>query len=186
MRVLIVILPLTGACTYAEPDCADGYVRNDAGVCKTDGLSASDSGDLSGDTAAPVIPGAQSYDGPIEIGVLADIDGLGPLEDVCEGTVSITVDGADIDGTLSCIFQGTVGGIIGSDPFTGTIVGTADAQGQAEGPLDMELGAFGALAATWSGEVSSSGVDGAFGEDTLISFGALEVPVTYTGTFTAR
>ena len=50
----------------------------------------------------------------------------------------------------------------------------------------MDLAAFGALAATWSGTVNESGVDGTFGEETLFEIGALQVPVTYDGSFSAR
>jgi hypothetical protein len=125
------------------------------------------------------------YSGPIEIGILAQTDAL-VLEDTCEGTVQVTVDGLSVQGSLSCVFGGTVGGIIGSEPFVGTLSGVAEESGAASGPLDMDLAAFGALAATWSGTVTAEGVDGTFGEETIFEIGALQVPVTYDGSFAAR
>ena len=108
------------------------------------------------------------------------------LEDVCAGTVELTVEGTAVVGTLSCVFGGTVGGIIGNDPFVGTISGEVADDTTASGPLDMDLAAFGALAATWTGTVTAEGVDGSFGEETIFEVGALEVPVTYDGSFSAR
>jgi hypothetical protein len=176
----IVVLPLLLTGCYPLPDCASGYTRNDAGKCK--GGTA-----LSGDTGLSDTGGFTQADfsGPISISILAETDAL-VLEDVCEGQVDITFDGAVIDGTLSCVFGGTVGGIIGSDPFEGTLTGDVSEDGVATGPLDMDLAAFGALAATWSGTATPEGVQGTFGEETLFVIGALEVPVTYDGTFTAR
>jgi hypothetical protein len=125
------------------------------------------------------------YSGPIEIDILAETDAL-VIEDVCVGTVQIAIDEDAIDGTLSCVFGGTVGGIIGSDPFSGTLSGAVAEDGTASGPLDMDLAAFGALAASWTGNATREGLDGSFGEETIFVVGALEIPVVYTGTFSAR
>lgn len=182
MRRILVTPALLLGCTYADPDCADGYTRDDKGAC---GAGTVDSGEASVDTGEAENTGAARFDGPIDIGVLAEMDAL-VLEDVCSGTVSLTVEDGAIEGTLSCIFDGAVGGIIGTDPFVGTLGGEVAEDGSAAGPLDMDLGAFGDLVANWSGTASDEGVDGGFGEETLFVIGALEVPVTYTGTFSAR
>jgi hypothetical protein len=183
MRALLVNLALIAGCSYGDPDCADGYTRDAKGLCQAG--SSDDSGDPELDSGEIPDPGASHFDGPIDINVLAETDAL-VLEDVCSGTVSLSVEDGLIDGTLSCVFQGTVGGIIGTDPFTGTLTGDVADDGSAAGPLDMDLGAFGALAASWSGTAGEEGVDGGFGEDTIFVIGALEVPVNYTGTFAAR
>ena len=182
MRGFLAACVLTVGCTYPEPDCADGYDRDAKGVCQ--GGSA-DTGVETVDTGDTAQEGPASLTGPIDIGILAETGGL-VLEDVCTGTVGLSVEGEVVDGTLSCVFQGTVAGIIGEDPFTGTVSGQIAEDGTASGPLDMELGAFGALAATWLGTASTEAVDATFGADTIIVVGALEVPVTYEGSFSAR
>ena len=178
MRIICVLFAFSMGC-YPPPECAQDAPRNDAGECTVSDRS-SDTGLT--DTGSAMIG---DYSGPIEIGILAETDAL-VLEDTCEGTVQITVEGRSVEGTLSCVFGGTVGGIIGSEPFVGTLSGDVDEAGAASGPLDMDLAAFGALAATWSGTVNESGVDGTFGEETLFEIGALQVPVTYDGSFSAR
>lgn len=178
MRTVCCLLPLVFGC-YPPPECAEGAPRNDAGECTV--IAASDDTAVQ-DTGELV---TSDFSGPIEIGILAETSAL-VLEDVCEGSVELTVEGTAVDGTLSCVFGGTVGGIIGSDPFVGTISGEVAEDGSASGPLDMDLAAFGALAATWSGTVNAQGVDGTFGEETIFVVGALEVPVTYDGSFSAR
>jgi hypothetical protein len=178
MRAVCCLFPLVFGC-YPPPDCAEGAPRNDAGKC-----TVTTGGDDTGlqDTGEVV---TADFSGPIQIGILAETSAL-VIEDVCEGTVQLTVEGTAVDGTLSCVFGGTVGGIIGSDPFVGTISGEVAQDGSASGPLDMDLAAFGALAATWSGTVNAQGIDGTFGEETIFVVGALEVPVIYDGSFSAR
>jgi len=182
MREILAVCTLMVGCAYPDPDCEDGYSRDAKGECQggtaDSGLDVTDTGDTGEG-------GPASLSGPIDIEVLAETGGL-VLEDVCTGTVDLSVDGAVVDGTLSCVFQGTLAGIIGEDPFTGTLSGDIAGDESASGPLDMELGAFGALAATWTGTAASDGVDGAFGEETIFVVGALEVPVIYTGSFSAR
>jgi len=178
MRV-VLSLPLLLLGCYPPPDCADGYARNDAGKCKG---GAEDVDTAVTDSAAPT---SADFSGAIEIEIIAETGGL-VLEDLCAGTVDITVEASAVDGTLSCVFSGTVGGIIGTDPFLGTLSGEVAEDGTVAGPLDMELGAFGALAATWGGTATDEGVDGSFGEETIFVVGALEVPVNYTGSFSAR
>jgi hypothetical protein len=178
MRALFSVSLLLAGC-YPPPDCAQGYARNDAGHCKGAAL-ASETGSV--DSGEPT---GRDYSGPIEIDILAETESL-VIEDVCVGTVQIAIDAGAIDGTLRCVFGGTVGGIIGSDPFSGTLSGAVAEHGTAAGPLDMDLAAFGALAASWTGNTTSEGLDGSFGEETIFVIGALEIPVIYTGTFSAR
>ena len=166
-------------CPYPAPDCASGYSRNEAGQCR----STPDSGDLDTDTGSQTDPTALS--GPIDIAVLAETSGL-TIEDTCDGSVSISIDGETLEGTATCAFVGTVADLIGTDPFSGTISGQSDAGGSAAGTLHMDLGAFGVLDAEWSGSADDSRVTGTFGADTIFVIGGtLEVPVTYTGEFDA-
>ena len=134
MRTVCCLLPLVFGC-YPPPECAEGAPRNDAGECTV--IAASDDTAVQ-DTGELV---TSDFSGPIEIGILAETSAL-VLEDVCEGSVELTVEGTAVDGTLSCVFGGTVGGIIGSDPFVGTISGEVAEDGSASGPLDMDLAAF--------------------------------------------
>lgn len=178
MRAFISMSMLLVGC-YPPPDCAQGYTRSAAGDCK--GAAAGSETGLV-DSGDPV---SRDYSGPIEIDILAETEAL-VIEDVCVGTVQIAIDAGVVDGSLSCVFGGTVGGIIGSEPFSGTLSGAVAEDGSAAGPLDMDLAAFGALAAGWTGSANSEGLDGSFGEETIFVIGALEIPVTYTGTFSAR
>lgn len=178
MRFTMLVGLLCGGC-YPPPDCAEGYLRNKAGDCQAD--TQDDSGTGSSDTARPYWA---ELSGPIQIGVYAQTDAL-VIEDVCEGSVALTQEAEALSGTLSCVFSGTLASIIGSEPFIGILSGTVAEDQSIAGPLQMELGAFGTLDASWEGNRTGQGVDGTFGEEADFVIGALEIPVTYTGSFSA-
>ncbi len=146
---------------------------------------SSDTADLT-DTASSADAGA--FSGDIEIVIEADASGL-TIHDVCAGTVSFELDDRTVSGTLSCSFSGTVSDVIGKEPFTGTIDGTADETGAVTGPFWMNLktdsGDFGVLDTQWSGTLAQDRLDGTLGDDMEIAFGSLQVPVIYSGTFSA-
>jgi len=178
---------LAMGCSYPQPDCADGYDRTESGKCVSPATSSSDSGAvLDGDTAVP--DSADTLTGPIEIYVLAETGGI-EIEDSCVGTVlfdvaDTPVSGA-VSGTLSCTFSGTVAGFIGTDPFTGTIDGDVANDGTVSGPFFMDIGAFGVLDTSWTGILEQQKLTGELGDQMIFEVGALEVPVDYTGIFSA-
>ncbi len=188
-------LALFLACTYPAPDCASGYTRDGAGSC-TPGPVDTATADTGAATAT-----TQTGDltGPLEISVIADIGSK--LKDACVGTVGLTLASADtgttgdqpIDGTLSCAFEATIATVVGTDPFSGTITGSAGADGTAAGAFSMDLGDYGGLDADWSGTWDGATLSAAFQGETIFEVptgtttGAkpLQVPVTYSGTFEA-
>ena len=113
------------ACSFPLPDCADGYERNDADSCVA--LT-----DVSNDTGLTALEGA--YEGAIRISIDADAGDL-PIQDVCEGTVAFDLSDGELDGLVRCAFTGTVAGIIGTDPFEGSMDGTADEDGSTSGQI---------------------------------------------------
>ena len=169
------LLAILSACAYSAPPCESGYERDAAGTCQalpgdtgTDSTSATATGDLTG---------------ALSIAVLAKTGGI-ELTDECVGSVGLTVDDVTIDGTLSCAFTETIAGVVGDEPFSGTVQGTVDTD-TASGDLYMDLGDYGALEATWTGAVSDEGIEGSFADETIFSVKTLEVPVSYSGSFVA-
>ena len=163
------------ACAFPLPDCADGYERNDADACVA-------SPEANVDTGLAALEGA--YEGPISISIDADAGNL-PIEDVCEGTVAFDVAAGRLDGLVRCAFTGTVAGIIGTDPFEGSMDGTADQDGGATGQIVLDLGAFGVLDEPWAGTVSAEQIEGSLTGTMNFVVGTLEVPVLFDGIFSA-
>ena len=163
------------ACSFPLPDCADGYERNDADTCVA-------LPEIVADTGLSELQGA--YEGPISISINADAGNL-PIEDVCEGTVAFDVSARRLDGLVRCAFTGTVAGIIGTDPFEGSMDGAAEEGGRTSGQIVLDLGAFGVLDEPWTGTVSADQIEGSFVGTMNFVVGALEVPVQFEGTFSA-
>lgn len=164
------------ACSFPLPDCAFGYERNDADTCVALPVAVEDTGlaELEG-----------AYEGAIRISIDADAGGL-PIEDVCEGTVAFDLADGVLDGLVRCAFTDTVAGFIGTDPFEGSMDGTADEDGSAAGQIELGLGAFGVLNESWTGTVSAEQIEGSFTGTMNFVVGALEVPVQFEGSFSAE
>ncbi|MGB0637695.1 MAG: hypothetical protein ACPGTU_00080 [Myxococcota bacterium] len=181
MRPECLLLVVMG-CAYPDPDCADQYERNDKGTCIVVEQSASsDTNDPGLDTPSG------TYSGPIEISIVANADGI-VIEDSCAGVVAFELEGDQIfDGSVTCAFAdgGTVAVIIGSDPFVGTIAGSVGDGDTAGGDFYLDLGSFGELDTTWSGDLKDNEVSGDLGGQFNYVLGALEVPVDYVGSFTS-
>ena len=163
------------ACAFPLPDCAEGYERNGADVCVA-------LPEANADTGLAALEGA--YEGPISISIDADAGNL-PIEDVCEGTVAFDVSDGTLDGLVRCAFTGTVAGIIGTDPFEGSMDGTAEQDGDAAGQIVLDLGAFGVLDEPWSGTVGPDQIEGSLTGTMNFVVGSLEVPVQFEGIFSA-
>ena len=164
------------ACSFPLPDCAEGHERNDSDACVVlpeDGT----------DTGFESLEGA--YQGDISISINADAGDL-PIEDVCDGTVAFDLASGVLDGLVRCAFTGTVAGIIGTDPFEGSMDGTAEASGSTSGQIVLDLGTFGILDEPWSGSVSAAQIEGSFTGTMSFVVGALEVPVQFEGAFSAE
>ncbi len=171
------LLLLFVACAFPEPACADGYSRSEAGECTPQP-------DASIDTGLSALSGA--YQGDIVIDVEANVEALGLIEDVCTGAVAFDLQDADLDGSVQCVFSGTVGSLIGSDPFEGTLMGTVQESGASTGQILLELGTFGVLDEGWAGTTSPEQISGEFAGEMTFTVGALEVPVVFGGAFTAE
>jgi len=163
------------ACAFPQPDCADGYRRNDAGTCVV-------LPDLEPDTGLASLEGA--YQGDIAISVNADAGDL-PIEDVCAGTVAFDLANGSLDGLVRCVFSGTVAGVIGTDPFEGTMDGAAEPDGSTNGRILLDLDTFGVLDESWTGTVSAEQIEGSFVGEMSFVVGSLEVPVQFEGAFSA-
>ena len=175
--MLGLIIGSFSGCAFAPPDCADGYQRDDAGVCQV--LPAE------GDTGSDPLSG--SLTGEIAIDVSAVIDLIDPITDVCSGSVGLDRAGSELSGTVTCRFEGQVDGLLGGETFEGTISGDIADDGTATGPLVLELGIFGVLDASWVGTIDEARLAGDFSGDLLVDVqGVIEANVEYAGSFEAR
>ena len=138
---------------------------------------------VSEDTGLAALQG--TYEGPISISIEADAGNL-PIEDVCEGTVAFELADQDLDGLVRCAFTGTVAGLIGTEPFEGSMDGVAEEDGSTSGQIVLDLGAFGVLDQSWSGVLSAEQIEGGFTGTMNFVVGALEVPVQFEGVFSAE
>ena len=164
------------ACAFPQPDCTDGYERNESGTCVV-------LPDVEDDTGLASLEGA--YQGDISIDINADAGDL-PIEDVCTGTVAFDLSDGVLDGLVRCAFSGTVAGVIGTDPFECSMDGTVAGNGSSSGQILLDLGTFGLLDETWTGAVSAEQIDGSFDGTMTFVVGALEVPVQLAGVFSAE
>ena len=162
------------ACTFPLPDCMEGYERNESDTCVESAGT---------DTGLAALEGA--YEGNISISIGADTGSL-PIEDVCEGTVAFDLADGILNGEVRCAFTGTVADLIGTEPFEGSMDGTAEEDGNTEGQIVLDLGAFGVLDEPWSGTVSSEQIEGAFAGTMNFEIGSIEIPVQFEGSFTAE
>ena len=177
MRTLPALLAamlaaMLAACAYPDPDCADGHQRDEAGTCQPD---AEDTGEV-------ILTG--SLTGSISVDVTATVDTT-VVEDVCEGTVAFEREGAVLAGEIACSFAGAVAGFIGDDPFYGTVDGEVSGNGDAVGPVFLDLGGFGQLESEWAGTAAETSVEGEFIGQMSFEVGELVVPVDYQGRFSA-
>ena len=163
------------ACSFPLPDCAGGYIRNEADVCVELNSEITDTG-------GTALTGA--YQGQISITIDADADAL-QIQDVCEGSVAFDRVDSELTGEVQCGFTGTVASLIGEDPFDGTMDGSVAADGATAGQILLNLGTFGLLDEAWTGTTTSEQIDGSFVGEMSFTVGALEVPVWFEGSFSA-
>ena len=167
MITLFSAMLFTG-CMFAPPDCADNLKRSSNGKCPYE-LDGRDTG---------------SSTGSISIDVEADLTGAS-LADTCNGDIALSVVDNELTGIVSCKFNGPFDATLQGQTFEGSLNGTVDSSGMAEGDLELDLDVFGLLESGWSGTASSDHIDGEFVGTMQVPFGATEIPVAFAGSFTA-
>jgi hypothetical protein len=181
MITLFFALLFTG-CVFAPPDCADNFKRSSNGECQAYELDSHDTGGVSNDTGG--VDDEDAFTGSISIDVEADLTGSS-LADTCNGDVTLIVVDNELTGIVSCKFNGPFDATLQGQTFEGSLNGTVDSSGMAEGDLELDLDVFGLLESGWSGTASSDHIDGEFVGAMQVPFGATEIPVAFDGSFTA-
>jgi len=175
MKLALIVLGLAG-CSFAPPDCAEGYRRDDGGTCQL----------VPADEDTGVEPLSCPLTGPISIDVTAILELLEPISDTCSGLVCLERTGDQISGTVTCQFEGQVNGLLGGETFEGNLSGIVGDDYGLSGPFVLELGIFGVLDTSWTGALDYEGLSGEFSGDLLVDVqGVIEANVAYSGDFKA-
>ena len=173
--IALLYAMLSTGCVFAPPDCADNFERIKNGKCQAiDGS----------DTASNGIEIDGTYTGSITIDVEADLSGSS-LADVCDGDVGFEVSEDALSGAVYCNFSGPFNDVLQDQTFEGTIDGEVNAEGTVQGDVELDLDAFGLLQSGWTGTFAGEQIDGTFEGTMQVPFGALEIPVYYSGRFQA-
>jgi len=138
--------------------------------------------EIPADTGVAALVGA--YQGEISIAINASADSL-EIQDVCAGSVAFDRVDSELTGLVQCVFSGMVASLIGDDPFDGTMPGTVAEDGETTGQILLDLGTFGVLDEAWSGTISTEKIEGSFVGEMSFTVGALDVPVSFDGVFSA-
>ena len=183
MITLFFAMLFTG-CVFAPPDCADNFKRSSNDKCQAYELDGHDTGGVINDTGEGGADDEGLFAGRISIDVQAELTGSS-LADACNGDIALNVVDNQFTGVVSCRFNGPFDATLQGQTFEGSLNGTVDSSGMAEGDLELDLDVFGLLESGWSGTASSDHIDGEFVGTMQVPFGATEIPVAFAGSFTA-